>query len=63
MSATAGAVRVVAALAVDGIGQGHGHGVGMSQWGAYERAVKGFPFDLIRKHFYQGITITPMSGQ
>ncbi len=44
-------------------GQGYGHGVGMSQWGAYEMAARGFTFDRILNHFYQGTSVSPMSGR
>ncbi len=43
-------------------GQGYGHGIGMSQWGAYGMATRGFTFDRLLKHFYQGITITPLTS-
>lgn len=34
-----------------------GHGLGMSQWGAYGAANKGWSSDSILKHYYQGTTI------
>ncbi len=38
-------------------GGGYGHGVGMSQYGASGMAKKGFKYDEILKHYYQGISI------
>jgi len=38
-------------------GGGWGHGVGMSQVGAVGMAVEGYTYDVILKHFYQGITL------
>ena len=38
-------------------GSGDGHGVGMSQWGAYGMALKGYNFQDILKYYYQGINI------
>lgn len=38
-------------------GGGWGHGVGMSQVGAVGMAVAGYSYDVILKHFYQGITL------
>ncbi|MBE4910567.1 SpoIID/LytB domain-containing protein [Bacillus luteolus] len=38
-------------------GGGWGHGVGMSQTGAMGMAVKGYTFDEILKHYYQGIEL------
>lgn len=38
-------------------GGGWGHGVGMSQVGAVGMAEKGYTFDVILKHFYQGIDL------
>jgi SpoIID/LytB domain protein len=35
-------------------GHGWGHGVGMSQWGAYGYAQKGFTFDKIVTHYFPG---------
>lgn len=39
------------------IGGGFGHGVGMSQYGASGMAKKGYSYDEILKHYYQGISI------
>ncbi len=38
-------------------GGGWGHGVGMSQTGAMGMAVKGYSYDNILKHYYQGIQL------
>lgn len=38
-------------------GQGYGHGVGMSQWGVYTMAKKGYDYKNILKHFYPGVQI------
>ena len=34
-------------------GAGWGHGVGMSQWGAYGYAKRGFSYRLILAHYYR----------
>lgn len=41
-------------------GRGWGHGVGMDQTGAYGYALEGWTFDQILKHYYQGISLTPV---
>ncbi len=41
-------------------GGGYGHGVGMSQWGAGFMSKKGYSFDQILKHYYDGISIGTM---
>lgn len=38
-------------------GRGYGHGLGMSQWGAYALAQKGYPYQQILLHYYQGTTL------
>lgn len=38
-------------------GGGNGHGVGMSQWGMKGMADAGIPFDVILKHYYDGIEL------
>ena len=38
-------------------GKGSGHGVGLSQWGAYGMATRGFKYDEILKYYYQGIKL------
>ncbi len=35
--------------------KGYGHGVGLSQYGAQQLALKGYKYDQILKHYYQGI--------
>ena len=37
--------------------KGYGHGVGMSQYGALAMAKKGYKYDEILKHYYQGTDI------
>lgn len=37
--------------------KGYGHGVGMSQYGAEAMAKRGYKYDEILKHYYQGIQI------
>ncbi len=37
--------------------KGFGHGVGMSQYGAEAMAKKGYTYDQILKHYYQGVEI------
>lgn len=39
------------------IGRGWGHGVGMSQWGAYAMANKGYTYDAILSFYYSGIQL------
>lgn len=39
-------------------GKGSGHGVGLSQWGAYGMATRGFKYDEILKYYYQGIRLS-----
>lgn len=39
-------------------GRGSGHGVGLSQWGSYGMATKGFGYEEILKYYYQGIKIS-----
>ena len=38
--------------------KGYGHGVGMSQYGAQAMAQKGYTYDQILKHYYQGVEIS-----
>ena len=38
-------------------GGGFGHGVGMGQTGAVGMAEKGFSFEEILKHYYQGVSL------
>lgn len=44
-------------------GRGYGHGVGLSQWGAYEMARRGFTCRDILKHYYWGIEIQSPRGK
>ena len=39
-------------------GAGFGHGIGMSQYGAYGFAQKGFGHERILKHYYRGTSLT-----
>lgn len=39
------------------VGKGWGHGVGMSQWGAYDLAVKGYTYDEIIRAYFPTVTI------
>jgi len=50
VSATAATVNVVR-------GAGFGHGIGMSQYGAYGFALKGFGHERILAHYYRGTTL------
>ncbi|PKL76470.1 MAG: hypothetical protein CVV27_10090 [Candidatus Melainabacteria bacterium HGW-Melainabacteria-1] len=38
-------------------GRGWGHGIGMSQWGARQLAIDGYPFQSILAHYYRGTRI------
>ncbi len=38
--------------------KGFGHGVGLSQYGAQAMAKKGYTYDQILKHYYQGVEIS-----
>ena len=38
-------------------GAGFGHGIGMSQYGAYGFAQKGFGYERILKHYYRGTSL------
>ena len=38
-------------------GRGWGHGVGMSQWGAFGFASRGWTYDRILAHYYRGTTM------
>lgn len=40
-------------------GHGWGHGLGLSQWGAYGYAKRGWTFDRILAHYYTGTTLGP----
>ena len=45
------------------IGRGFGHGVGMSQWGAYALALRGYDYRAILGHYYRGAELQPFSGR
>lgn len=47
----------IAGTVVKFIGRGWGHGVGMSQWGAYAMAQKGYSYDAILAFYYTGIQL------
>ena len=38
-------------------GTGMGHNIGMSQWGAYAMAQKGFTAEEIIRFYYTGVTV------
>lgn len=38
-------------------GLGYGHGVGLSQWGARELALRGWPAEEIALHYYRGLQV------
>jgi stage II sporulation protein D len=40
-------------------GHGWGHGLGLSQWGAYGYAKRGWTYDRILAHYYTGTTLGP----
>ena len=42
-------------------GSGYGHGIGMSQWGAYGLANKGWPYKRILTHFYSRTSVIESS--
>ena len=39
------------------VGKGWGHGVGMSQWGCYDLAVKGYSYDEIIRAYFPTVTL------
>lgn len=39
---------------------GYGHGVGMSQYGAQGMALKGYTYEEILKHYYQGVNLAKL---
>ena len=43
-------------------GGGFGHGLGLSQWGAFGLATKGWGSTKILKHFYSGTRVIPKAG-
>jgi stage II sporulation protein D len=44
-------------------GLGYGHALGMSQWGAYNLALKGANHLQILGHYYQGVALTPIKAK
>ena len=38
-------------------GGGNGHQIGMSQWGAYAMAKRGFTYDEIVTFYFPGVTV------
>ncbi|ABA23817.1 sporulation protein SpoIID-like protein [Trichormus variabilis ATCC 29413] len=44
-------------------GAGFGHGLGMSQWGAYNLALRGANHLQILGHYYQGVALTPIKAK
>ncbi|MDQ4095508.1 MAG: SpoIID/LytB domain-containing protein [Actinomycetota bacterium] len=55
--ATLPAIPARAATKVVITGGGWGHGLGLSQWGAYERAGNGWSADRILRHYYTDTTV------
>jgi stage II sporulation protein D len=51
--------RARADVTFDMYGSGWGHGVGLSQWGAYGLAAKGWSVNKILTQFYKGTTVGP----
>ncbi|MDP3058256.1 MAG: SpoIID/LytB domain-containing protein, partial [bacterium] len=49
-------------LVVEFLGEGYGHGVGMSQWGAYGLATRGYSYQKILERFYSQVKITSNYG-
>src|SRR5215207_7808735 len=43
-------------------GAGYGHGIGMSQYGAYELALQGVPYNAILGRYYTGTTLGSLSS-
>jgi stage II sporulation protein D len=41
-------------------GMGFGHGLGMSQWGAYNLAMRGANHLQILGHYFKGVSLTPI---
>src|SRR5437867_12076107 len=44
-------------------GSGFGHGIGMSQWGAYGLALKGWTHQQILTHYYTGTTVAQAKSE
>lgn len=58
-SSTATVTTSPASAVVVVSGHGWGHGLGLSQWGAYGYAKRGWTFDRILGHYYSGTTLGP----
>lgn len=44
-------------------GRGFGHGLGMSQWGAYQLALRGANHLQILGYYYRGVALTPIQAR
>src|SRR2546423_11709156 len=44
-------------------GSGFGHGIGMSQWGAFGLALKGWTHRQILTHYFSGTTVSPARSE
>lgn len=42
-------------------GGGNGHGIGLSQYGAQGYALKGYDYDWIIRHYFQGVSVSPVT--
>jgi stage II sporulation protein D len=40
------------------VGRGYGHGIGLSQWGARVFAERGYNYQQILSHYYQGVSLS-----
>jgi stage II sporulation protein D len=63
-AASATTTTLAAKTAIVLNGHGWGHGLGMSQWGAYGFANRGWTYDRILAHYYRGTTLgtTPVKS-
>ena len=59
-STTSGTVTLPSSITFHG--RGYGHGVGLSQYGAYGRALDGQSAEKIVAHYFQGTTLGTMSN-
>jgi len=48
--------------ALEVVGRGFGHGVGMSQWGAYGLALRGYGHEQILRHYYRGAELVSLAS-
>jgi SpoIID/LytB domain protein len=60
--ASAGVSQVGSGRSFTFYGSGFGHGVGMSQWGAYGLARRGWGYRRILAHYYRGVRIRRTSS-